>query len=272
VLAQRANNSSQNLHRALDAHKRAVADDITAALVEHARSSIMYEKQLLRELEALRTDVNNADQKVAPLKPNAFPKPPIVLPLEDDTQPTYTKATPSITSVAKSSNWVSPSVPSPTQSSFRHNPLPPQSPGAGPSTPQRSSFAPPHTVPQSQRETGPPLGGRLVNGSKSMFISSTPSPLGPPAATPVSPPSLPQGPLGGTIHSPTPSFAPNDPLAVSTSSPSTSHVPVRSASAQQAVDPLGMFAPTNMTQSLRVQPSRPRLDARLAASKLANML
>ncbi|OAX44021.1 hypothetical protein K503DRAFT_679743 [Rhizopogon vinicolor AM-OR11-026] len=271
VLAQRANNISQNLHHALDAHKRAVADDITAALLEHARSTIMYEKQLLRELEALRTDVNNADQKVAPPQPNAFPKPPVVLPLEDDTQPTHTKATPSVISVAKHSNRVPSSTPSPTHSSFRHNPLPPQSPGAGPSTPQRSPFAPPHTLPQPQRETGPPLGGRLVNGTKSMFISSSPSPLGPPAAASASSPSLPQGPLGGTIHSPTPSFAPSDPLAVSTPSLSTANVPARSASAQQAVDPLGMFTATNMTQSMRVQPSRPRLDARLAASKLANM-
>jgi hypothetical protein len=270
VLAQRANNISQNLHRALDAHKRAVADDITAALVEHARSSIMYEKQLLRELEALRTDVNNADQKVAPPKPNAFPKPPVVLPLEDDTHTTHTKATSSITSVSKPPNWVSSSTPSPTKSSFRNTSLPPQSPGAGPSTPQQNSFAPPHTPPPPPLGTGPPLGGRLVNGTKSMFIGSTPSPLGSPVATHVYSPSLPQGPLGGTIHSPTPSFAPSDPLAVS-GPPLASNIHVRSASAQQAVDPLGMFAPTNMTQSMRVQPSRPRLDARLAASKLANM-
>jgi len=229
----------------------------------------MYEKQLLRELEALRTDVNNADQRVATPKPNAFPKPPVVLPLEDDMQFSQ-KVTPSIAPVAKLPNLMPPSTPSPTQSSFRHNPLPPQSPGAGPSTPQRSSFAPPHTSPQP-RETGPPLGGRLVNGTQSMFVSATPSPLGPSAAAPVSSPSLPQGPLGGTIHSPT-SSVPSDPLAISAPSPLTSNTPVRPASAHQAVDPLGMFSPTNMTQSMRIQPSRPRLDARLAASKLANML
>lgn len=230
----------------------------------------MYEKQLLRELEALRTDVNNADQKVAPPNPNAFPKPPVALPLEDDMRPTH-KATPSITPVAKLPSWMPPSTPSPTQSSFRHNPLPPQSPGAGPSTPQRSFFAPPHIPPQP-RETGPPLGGRLVNGTKSMFVSSTPSPFGPPIAAPVSSPSLPQGPLGGIIHSPIPSIPSSDPLAVSAPSPLTPNIPVRSASAHQAVDPLGMFSPTSVTQSMRVQPSRPRLDARLAASKLANML
>ncbi|KAG0709860.1 Vps5 C terminal like-domain-containing protein [Suillus ampliporus] len=274
VLAQRANNISQNLHRALDTHKRTVGDDITAALVEHARSSIMYERQLLRELEALRTDVNNANQKVAPPNPNGIPKPSVILPLEDDTLPRQT-ATPSIPPVARLHNWVPPSAPSPTQSSFRHSPLPPQSPGAGPSTPstpQRSSFAPPHASPQP-RETGPPLGGRLVDGTQSMFINNTSSPLGPPVAASASSPSLPQNaPLGGTVHAPVPSSSARHPLAGFVPSPLTSNAPVRPASAQQTVDPLGgMFASTNMSQSMRVHPSRPRLDARVAASKLANM-
>ncbi|KAG1892217.1 Vps5 C terminal like-domain-containing protein [Suillus subluteus] len=266
VLAQRANNISQNLHRAMDTHKRTVADDITAALIEHARSSIMYERQLLRELEALRTDVNNANQKVAPPNPNGIPKPSVILPLEDDTPPMHTRATPP---VAKPPNRMPPAAPSPTQSSFRHNPLPPQSPGAGPSTPQRNSFAHSHIPPQP-RETGPPLGGRFVDGTQSMFVNaSSPSPLGPPVAASASS-SLPQSPLGGTIHSPVPSSA-TRPLAGFAQSSLAPNAPVRSASAQQAVDPLGMFAPTNMSQSMRVHPSRPRLDARVAASKLANM-
>ncbi|KAG2369680.1 Vps5 C terminal like-domain-containing protein [Suillus spraguei] len=264
VLAQRANNISQNLHRAIDTHKRTVADDITAALIEHARSSIMYERQLLRELEALRTDVNNANQKAAPPNPNGVPKPSVILPLEDDMPPTHSKATPP---VAKPPNRMPPAAPSPTQSSFRHNPLPPQSPGAGPSTPQRNSF----THSSQPRETGPPLGGRFVDGTQSMFVNaSSPSPLGPPVAASASSPSLPQGPLGGTIHSPVPSSA-THPLAGFAQSPLASHATVRSASTQQAVDPLGMFASTNISQSMRVHPSRPRLDARVAASKLANM-
>lgn len=266
VLAQRANNISQNLHRAMDTHKRTVADDITAALIEHARSSLMYERQLLRELEALRTDVNNANQKVALPNPNGIPKPSVILPLEDDIPPTRIRATPP---VAKPPNRMPPAAPSPTQSSFRHNPLPPQSPGAGPSTPQRNSFA--HSpAPPQPRETGPPLGGRFVDGTQSMYVNaSSPSPLGPPVAAPAFSP-LPQGPLGGAIHSPVPSSA-THPLAGFAQSPLATNVHVRSASAQQAVDPLGMFAPTNMSQSMRVHPSRPRLDARVAATKLANM-
>ena len=45
ILARRAEGISQNLHRALDRHKRLVTEDVTAALVEHVRSTIMYERQ-----------------------------------------------------------------------------------------------------------------------------------------------------------------------------------------------------------------------------------
>ena len=37
------------------------------------------------------------------------------------------------------------------------------------------------------------------------------------------------------------------------------------------LDPLGQATPSYMTQSVRVTPTRQRLDAREAASKLANM-
>jgi hypothetical protein len=40
---------------------------------------------------------------------------------------------------------------------------------------------------------------------------------------------------------------------------------------QNDLDPLGLAKPTYMTSSVRVQPTRPRLDAKEAASKLANM-
>lgn len=39
----------------------------------------------------------------------------------------------------------------------------------------------------------------------------------------------------------------------------------------ESLDPLGQGKPNFMSRSLRVQPTRPRLDAKEAASKLANM-
>ncbi|KAJ7639072.1 Vps5 C terminal like-domain-containing protein [Roridomyces roridus] len=78
VLARRAEGISQNLHQALATHNKYANDDITAALIEHARSSIMYERQLLRELEALRTDVSKAaDKYVPPATPAIQPPTPI---------------------------------------------------------------------------------------------------------------------------------------------------------------------------------------------------
>ncbi|KAE9409996.1 hypothetical protein BT96DRAFT_912886 [Gymnopus androsaceus JB14] len=314
VLAKRAEGISQNLHRALETHNNHANDDVTTALIEHARSSIMYERQLLRELEALRSDVANAANKVAPSS-TTVPQPKVILPLEEPKRPLppsepntlangYQQRTPprmqtppqgravppstlntqnksdplssaprvpslqpqispspslaSRGSVSASSSFASrqgqfsPSVPpSPRQ------PLPPtQSPGAGPSTPSsdRTTFSGTRTP----VEDGPPLGGRFVDGTRSMFINPS-SPLAP--ASPASS-SFNRG--GG------------DPLMGS--------VPVRPSSAldgsrkgvngnplQNDLDPLGLSKPTYMTGSVRVQPNRPRLDAKEAASKLANM-
>jgi hypothetical protein len=75
------------------------------------------------------------------------------------------------------------------------------------------------------------------------------------------------------------------PLAVSSSTsnvpgPNVAFDPLRNdsysgqrqqASQTQQTDPLGSIRPHQMSSSVRVQPTRPRLDAREAASKLANM-
>lgn len=239
-------------------HTKTVTDDITAALIEHARSSIQYEKQLLRELESLRGDVNTANQKVAPPKPNGYPKPAIVLPLEDDTLP---KVRPPI---PRPSSGFPASTPPATQTMFRPHSATPQSSSAGPSTvrgPTAPSSAP--ISPLSQR-------GRFGDGTQSMFVKPTPTfrPSGAGRSSSSSS-SLPQGPLGGIAQTSAPTSPPpnhplpgTDPLSVSA---------VASTNTQQVVDPLAYLTPANMSQSMRVQPSRPRLDARVAASKLANM-
>ncbi len=65
ILAQRVDGISHNLHLAFGRHEKIVEDDITSALVEHARSMISYERQRLRELEALRPDFANANKAYA---------------------------------------------------------------------------------------------------------------------------------------------------------------------------------------------------------------
>lgn len=275
----------------------------------------MYERQLLRELEALRSDVANAANKVEPSS-TTTPMPKVIPPLEEPKRPlpppeTNTLANsyqdrppprmqtppqgrvvpPSTLNAQNKSDPLSPALggpslqpqisPSPSfasrgsisaSSSFasrqgqfspsippsprQPQALPPtQSPGAGPSTPtsDRTTFSSIRTP----VEDGPPLGGRFVDGTRSMFVNSPLAPASPASST------FNRG--GG------------DPLMGS--------VPVRPSSAldggrrgmnggpvlQNDLDPLGLGKPTYMTGSVRVQPTRPRLDAKEAASKLANM-
>lgn len=241
-----------------------MTDDITAALIEHARSSIQYEKQLLRELESLRGDVNTVNQKVTPPKPNGYPKPAIVPPLEDDTLPKVRTAVIAPPIPRPSSGFPASTLPA-AQTMFRPHSATPQSSSAGPSivrSPTVPSSAP--ISPLSQR-------GRFGDGTQSMFVKPTPSTFGPSGAgrSSSSSSSFPQGPLGGIVQTSAPTSPPpnhplpgTDPLSVSA---------VASINTQQVVDPLAHLTPANMSRSMRVQPSRPRLDARVAASKLANM-
>ncbi|TFK43664.1 Vps5 C terminal like-domain-containing protein [Crucibulum laeve] len=320
VLAKRAEGISQNLHQALQTHNRYANDDITTALIEHARSSIMYERQLLRELEALRVDVSNAAKKVIPAA-NGAPKPSVVPPLEDFSsrppplqsapsapigngfnRPPPDMQTPPHTSVpqgqgshgfgshrpppqaslshgtlASPSSLASPqrqeplsaassshsftshqSVYSPSPNVLPRQGLPPQSPGAGPSSP-----GPGQTTQSRQAVDEPPLGGRFMDGTKSMFVKPTS------ASSPLS--------SSSTTNHHTLSNPPLDPLRNDSysrvSSPLHANSPrgLNGESQNSNVDPLGRIKPHQMASSVRVQPTRPRLDPREAASKLANM-
>jgi hypothetical protein len=161
-------------------HNRLVQDDLTAALVEHVRSSIMYERQLLKELEALRPDISSAADKAVP-RANGIPKPTVILPLEDSKPaPPPVKNTPNSPPLATPSfstshiPGTSPAAPGPRQG---HPPL--QQPG-----PEivRSMTSPQPTSPQQQAQTPAPvnphndplLGNQFVGGTKSMFVRPSP--------------------------------------------------------------------------------------------------
>lgn len=102
-----------------------------------------------------------------------------------------------------------------------------------------------------------------MDGTKSMFITKStssprPSPLSFSSSTSNIPgPNVPFDPLRsdsyGTVSSPLHN--------------GLSHQP----SQTRETDPLGSLKPHQMSSSVRVQPTRPKLDAREAASKLANM-
>lgn len=251
LLGQRANGISQNLHRALQVHSKNVTDDVTVALIEHARSSIMYEKQLLKELLALKNDVSNANQK-AVVQPNSIPKPSIVPPLEDDMKP-LSRSIASAPPIPRPSSNVSSTS---GQVASTSNPV------AGPSTGVRPPLSTPPPRPVSLS------GGQLRDGTQSMFVQSTSS-RGQPLPAASSPP-VSQDPLLGTVASCT-SSANLYTASSSLPSPATPDTSRRLSASQATFDPLAQLSPTSMSQSMRIQPSRPRLDAKLAASKLANM-
>lgn len=245
----------------------------------------MYERQHLRELESLRPDVQNADKKHVPVKP-ATPRPSFVPPLEDfhkpvpapiRSAPVSGRPSPAPT-LAPGPLSAVPASPTPSQSSFvppRHTPalpsvvfnnsLPPQSPGAGPSSPTPQSSRPP--IITSSISDGPPLGGRLMDGTKSMFVRGTPSPLSPSisSSTPTRP-AIPSPLHSAATPAPHPLAASFSATAASPLGPS-----VQTNGRADDLDPFGMAKPALMSASVRVQPTRPRLDAREAASKLANM-
>jgi hypothetical protein len=77
-LHQRVEGISQNLHRALHRHSRIAHEDIAAALIEHARTNILYERQLLRELESLLPDVRASANPAAPQPVGTSSIPPLV--------------------------------------------------------------------------------------------------------------------------------------------------------------------------------------------------
>ncbi|WVQ64286.1 uncharacterized protein L199_002448 [Kwoniella botswanensis] len=56
-LTNRLNAISQNLHLSIRTHSRHAHEDVAVALLEAARMSVMYHKQHLRELEALKPDL-----------------------------------------------------------------------------------------------------------------------------------------------------------------------------------------------------------------------
>ncbi|KZS98083.1 Psf2-domain-containing protein [Sistotremastrum niveocremeum HHB9708] len=127
VLAKRVDGISNNLHRALKTHSRTVNEDFNAALIEHVRSTLMYEKQHLRELESLRPDFAAASKKIGNgVKP---PPAPIVVPPQSPTSPTLPAST-SVSRVPASSSTASASGSSTGRPSSAQPALPPSLPTA----------------------------------------------------------------------------------------------------------------------------------------------
>ena len=266
------------------------------ALIEHARSSIMYEKQLLRELEALRVDVDSAAKKVVP-SANGVPKPKYIPPLEDlSEQPLPPPSAPAVNGFHPSpppQHLAAPQTAVPSQSSNQrfHVPrlpgLPPEpisatstishdfyeesfSPASTttqPKQPLSSQPGPSNGSDQVVKTTSPPL-GRFTNGTKSMIVQSTSSHSQGPQEASSSTSIL---PAVGSAQDPLRNRSSQSAQASSSADPLGALVNPTKLQPGIRTDPLANIKPHQMGSSVRLPSHRPRLDPREAASKLANL-
>ena len=131
-------------------------------------------------------------------------------------------------------------------------------------TPQTSVTEPPLPPTQSiSASSEPPLGGHFVDGTQSMFVKPTQAPHRPlPTSvssvlnSEVKPRPQAEGPL------------PPDPLTRPASTPAAAS-PGQQPTQSGSFDPLANVKASQMSNSMRLQPTRPRLDAREAARQLA---
>lgn len=165
ILARRVNGISQNLHRAIISHSKNAHDDITANLIEHARASLIHERSMKRELEAIRADVR------------AIGQPRAIVP-QTSTTPHVRRTTSiePIVSLASPPLPGSPTTTGPTSPSVSGSAAHSGPPGSNmPTTPIGPSPVAPAAV-------GNTNGGRPADGTQSMII--------PPPATPPAPRSM----------------------------------------------------------------------------------
>lgn len=79
-LTNHINAISANLHTSLRSHSRNAHEDVAVSLLEHARMSIIFNRQILRELETLKPDLARvtaapAPSTYSPAPPAAYPSP-----------------------------------------------------------------------------------------------------------------------------------------------------------------------------------------------------
>ena len=136
----------------------------------------MYERQLLKELEALRPDISGAADKAMP-HANGIPKPTVILPLEDPKP-----APPPAKNVPGSPPLTTPSFSTsriPAASPTRPGPPPLQQPGPeivrSMTSPQPTSPQRPTSIPAPMNSNDDPLlGNKFVDGTRSMFVRPSP--------------------------------------------------------------------------------------------------
>lgn len=260
----------------------------------------MYERQSLKELETLRSDVANAAKVSSPsTRP---PKPRVILPLEDYSD--HPRSAP----IAPTTNGSRVATPPTSSDTFNPrfkpalsvDPLPnSQSQQSAPSqvqafpglddplspsflvAPQQAVSTPTLVSPGTQVLPPPTQQTKVAPvrfpGFPGVASSSYQSSLHAPPLDRFDDGSRIRSAAASTSQSTTATLVGSsqtvDPLRSSTQVTATSPSNTSMFQGQQAagIDPLSQVRSQQMAQATRTQPTRPRLDAREAASKLANM-
>ncbi|KAG8865405.1 Vacuolar protein sorting-associated protein 17 [Tulasnella sp. 330] len=262
LLAKRVDGISQNLHKALHTHSRHTHEDIAQSLIEHARTVILYEKQLLKELESLKTDFSNINKKAVDFK---------------------------VPVAASSHQGVLANSSSGPQERVRADSF-----GATPIVTANGSIIGPSQASSS-------FGSSRMDGTKSMFISpvstaaqhplpASPSPNVQGQQIPPSPSippnrgfvaqraiagassSNPASPLSASSPVQYHHERPIDPLGAGPSPRTPGDDSIHGQGPMMGRGLMGPHGANTMARSMYVQPVRSRLDAREAAAKLANFL
>lgn len=215
ALALNLKKISQKLHDSLQSHSRYAHQDLQQALVEHARGSVMFQRQLLNEMKGLKAELDNSRRPDGEGSRNPTP----VRPSHWSREPSLSARPPfaSIDSDTSVPGDCPPSAQSrpdglPSRPSFDNRPAPSFAPegmarfasaastinqsAAAPSSPHPSAQLPPMAPQSNAWSTGPsPLG--TPNLSQSMHVAHHTqehnpfaigsNPTSPPAATSMAP-------------------------------------------------------------------------------------
>ncbi len=211
ALALNLKKISQELHDSLQSHSRYAHQDLQQALVEHARGSVMFQRQLLKEMKGLKAELENSRRPDGPGSSNHTP----VRPSHGSREPSIS-ARPPFASVDSDRSILGDRPPSaqsrpdglPSRPSFDNRPPPPafapegmarsasaastiDQSAAATSNPHPSSKLPPMAPQPNAWSAGPsPLG--TPNLTQSMHAANYPQKSNP-FATP-STPTLPHPP------------------------------------------------------------------------------
>lgn len=255
ALASHLKKISQELHKSLQRHSRYAHQDLQQALTEHARGSVMFSRQLLKELKGLKTELDDSVRR-----PDGPPSR-----IQTPQRSSQTTARPPFAHLDSDRSTVSQHQPSVVQSGSDVPSL------AGPSDAGSNSDRPPSTLqPENMVRWSSAAASTSQNASPSPPQPSLHSPM--PAlpnawsgSSPMGTPDLSQSLHDSAIDSPSRASAPGNPFASGFAAGSQSMFLDRSSEQKARPNPFG----TLNSGASGTASGRSRISASEAARSLA---